>query len=181
MALVPDQDVRKSRAMKSRRSSWQRLVDAFFGYDFFISYTHADGKDYARPLARCLEKQYRFDCFLDVQDYRSGDNWQVIGEWALKRTGIMVMVGSPKAFESKPVLREVRIFSGTGKRIIPIDFGRTFTQLLARGNPLSKYIAPEVLRVDEPLESLETGPTEDALKRIADAFHGTRQSVRRRK
>ena len=63
-----------------------------------------------------------FECFLDRQDYTKGDDWKLVGAWALKRTGRLVLVGTPKALESKPVLREVQIFTSSGKRVIPIDF-----------------------------------------------------------
>ena len=39
-------------AVQLRRTFWQRLADAYFGYDFFISYAHADGKLYADGMAR---------------------------------------------------------------------------------------------------------------------------------
>src|ERR1035441_5835222 len=66
-----------------RRTIWQRLVDAFFGYDFRSSYAHADGKLYAEGIARQL-KQHGFECFLDTKESFKGDDWQEIGYWALK-------------------------------------------------------------------------------------------------
>jgi TIR domain len=116
-----DQSFSSAAKKELRRPFWQRLVDAFFGYDFFIAYSQGDGKAYAGDLARRL-KNRGFECFLDTEDFAKGDDWKSVGAWALKRTSRLVLVGSPKALESKPVLREVQIFSQTHKRIIPIDF-----------------------------------------------------------
>ena len=61
------------------RSIYQRAVDWFFGYDYFISYCWADGRNYAQELAEKLEAQ-GFKCFLDSSDYAKGDNWRNEGK-----------------------------------------------------------------------------------------------------
>ena len=43
-----------------------RLVDVIFGYDFFISYTWADGSKYAHSLCEKLKAQ-GFTVFLDEE------------------------------------------------------------------------------------------------------------------
>jgi hypothetical protein len=52
--------------------SWlAAAVDFLFGYDFFISYAHADGKEYPRRLrARLGANGYR--TFLDEEGYVGG-------------------------------------------------------------------------------------------------------------
>jgi hypothetical protein len=104
-----------------KRSLVRRLLDFVFGYDFFISYSWSDGAAYATALASRLEAD-RFAVFLDRTDYASGDNWKKVGAWTLRRTGQLILVGSPAAVRSDPVLHEVEIFSKTRRRIVPIDF-----------------------------------------------------------
>ena len=63
-----------------------------------------------------------FQVFLDRANYASGDDWKKVGAWTLRRTGQLILVGSPAAIRSDPVIREVEIFSKTGRQIVPIDF-----------------------------------------------------------
>ena len=105
-----------------KRSTLRRIFDAVFGYDFFISYSWGDGGVYATALRRRLEAQ-GFQVFLDREHYASGDDWKQVGAWTLRRTGQLVLVGTPGALTSQPVARELDIFAATGRRIVPIDFG----------------------------------------------------------
>ena len=165
-----------------RRPFWQRMTDAFFGYDFFISYAHMDGSAYARGLAQRLE-DYGFECFFDTDDYETGDDWKKVGAWALRRTTRLVLIGSPNALQSPAVLREVQIFTASGKRIIPIDFGGSLSQI-EKGRTCSALlglIPAEVLQIKEETRLLGQGPSDDAVKKIARTFQATRQSVKRRR
>jgi hypothetical protein len=91
---------------KDDRSSLRRALDFVFGYDFFISYAWSDGATYAAALAARLEDK-RFAVFLDRAKYAAGDDWKKVGAWTLRRTGQLILVGSPSAARSDPVLREV--------------------------------------------------------------------------
>src|SRR6266852_2472198 len=79
-----------------KRSLLRRLLDFVFGYDFFISYSWSDGAAYATALASRLEAD-GFEVFLDRASYASGDNWKKVGAWTLRRTGQLILVGSPAA------------------------------------------------------------------------------------
>lgn len=162
-----------------RRSIWQRIVDAFFGYDFFISYAHADGGTYARGLAQRL-KQRGFECFLDTENYARGDDWKRVGAWALRRTSRLVLVATPRALTSEPVRREVEIFTGAAKRVIPIAFGGSLASGAKPDNPLLAMIGDAVLRIEEPTERMGGGPSDGVVKEIVATFQHTRQSVKRR-
>ena len=61
-----------------------RLVDVIFGYDFFVSYTWADGSKYAHSLYEKLKVQ-GFTVFLDEEEYARGNNWTLLGRRALKK------------------------------------------------------------------------------------------------
>ena len=56
-----------------------RLVDVIFGYDFFVSYTWADGSKYAHSLHEKLKTQ-GFTVFVDEEDFARGDNWTCLVE-----------------------------------------------------------------------------------------------------
>ena len=175
---MPDENHASANSAPLRRSFWQRRVDALFGYDFFISYAWADGKTYAHDLAQRLTRR-GFECFLDNRDYSLGDDWKVIGAWALKRTSKLVLVGTPKALQSEPVLLELQVFTSGGKRIIPIDFDGSLAFEKNPDNPVLKLIGPTKLKVGERAERLNDGPSDTAMKEIVATFNHTRQSVKR--
>jgi hypothetical protein len=163
-----------------RKVFWQRLVDSCFGYDFFVSYAWADGRTYAVQLTKKLEAM-GFECFLDSAKYAKGDNWKLAGQRALRKTSRLVLVVSPRAHESKPVLREVQIYTARGRRVIPIDFEGTLTTAAPSGSPLLMLIDPDVLRIAENRDRLGIGPSDDALAALRDGFNIERQDRKRAK
>ncbi|MFN0085813.1 MAG: TIR domain-containing protein [Blastocatellia bacterium] len=162
----------------ANRSVWQRIADIVFGYDFFISYASRDGEFYAAHLAKALE-QRGFDCFLDNQSYSKGDDWRAVGTAAIRRTSQLVLVGSPQALQSEPVLHEVRVFTATGRKVIPIEFDGTLEEARLQGTPLAKFITPEILRIKEPQKALKEGPADTTLTELQKAFVNRRQSAKR--
>jgi WD40 repeat protein len=159
------------------RSLPRRLLDLVFGYDFFISYSWTDGAAYATALARRLEAD-GFQVFLDRSGYASGDNWKSVGAWTLQRTGQLILVGSPTALRSDPVLREVRIFSRTGRRIVPIDFAGSL-DLTEPDAPLAPYLSADILKIREPAAALHSGPSEETVVAIGRSFGLVRQDKKR--
>lgn len=152
-------------------------MDAVFGYDFFISYSWIDGGVYAAALARRLQ-QRGFQVFLDREDYASGDDWKEVGAWTLRRTGQLILVGSAGALTSAPVEREVEIFRGTGRRIIPIDFGGSLSRL-APDTPLGRHLQDAILRVSESKTALDAGPSDEVVATIRRTFTLVRQDQKR--
>lgn len=162
---------------QDRSSLFHKVVDYVFGYDFFISYCWADGRSYAQALQQQLEGQ-GFRVFLDSSDYAMGDNWRQQGRRALKKTSYLLLVGSPRALESEPVLNEVRIFSRLGRPIIPIDVGGCL-EPEGREEDLFEYLPPEILRIEEEESALRDGPTEGVIGEIRRSFGVRRQSEKR--
>ena len=160
-----------------RRSVIQRFADALFGYDFFISYAHADGRAYAVALARGLQEK-GFDVFLDSEDYLPGDDWERIGAWALKRTHRLALVGTPGALESKPVKRELEIYTEAGKRVIPIDIAGCLRSL-APDHPTASLLQDSVLRLQETEQRRLVGPSDEVLSELDRTFEGERQQAKR--
>ena len=139
-------------------------------------------------------KKRGFEVFLDSDGYASGDNWKRIGEWTLRKTGQLVLIATPKALENgikdDAVVREVRIFAKTGKRIIPICFApsgingnldhENSTIVLARpSSNVLNYIAPETLSITENVALLDRGPSEDTLNSLNRTFNIIRQDKKR--
>ncbi len=158
----------------SKRSLWGRLADTVFGYDYFISYAWSDGRTYAEGLARALRKS-GFECFLDSDEFRVGDDWRKVGNWTLKRTSSLVIVGSPKAAVSEPVLYELETFRRFGNRVVPIDFEGTLDGKDSDAR-LRKHLPDTIIRLRESLKNLATGPSDDVMRRLRDDFKGIRQS-----
>lgn len=102
---------------------------ALFGYDFFISYRHADAARSARSLHDHLQGE--FDCFLDTLHYEAGHNLPRMQSYALKRARKLLVVVSPRAHVSPAngtdwLLAEVKEFKylastrGEVPQIVPI-------------------------------------------------------------
>lgn len=159
------------------RPLWRRLLDSAFGYDFFISYAWTDGGPYAEALVAKLEEN-GYEVFLDRQDYRSGDDWKQVGAWTLRRTGQLVLIGSPAAMTSAPVAREVEIFAQTGRRIIPIDFGGSLEAGLEAA-PFCHRLPPELIRIRESKDCLGASPSDEAVSALRRTFDLTRQDTKR--
>jgi WD40 repeat protein len=160
--------------MARKQSLFRKLADWLFGYDFFISYAWADGRNYALQLNDALE-QRGFDCFLDSEEYASGDDWKKIGERKLQKTGQLILLLTPHAYQSQPVLREVKLFSKTERRIIPIEVDVTS---LADTNTfeLCQYIPDEILRIKE---QSNVQPSEATLSTLINSFDLVRQQKKR--
>jgi WD40 repeat protein len=161
-----------------KRSAWQRIADCFFGYDFFVSYTWKDGATYAFRLAKALE-QRGFDCFLDSQSYVKGDDWKIVGAAAIRRTSKLVLVGSPGVWHSTSVLREIQIFTASGRRIVPIDFDGSLEAANIRDHPLARFISPALLKIKEKGQCLQEGPSDTTLADLQNSFANIRQSAKR--
>ena len=159
------------------RSILRRAIDFLFGYDYFISYAWVDGRDYAVALARELAAM-GFECFLDSKDYAKGDNWRLAGRRAIRKTARLILVGSPGALVSEPVLRELDAFERTGRRVVPISFdGSLFPA--ERTAPIFQHLLPETLAIREALHQLAGGPSLEALQELRAGFELQRQDRKR--
>lgn len=159
------------------RTMGRRLLDLLFGYDFFISYAWADGGAYAQRLASALDAA-GFEVFLDRTRFAAGDHWKTVGSWTLRRTGQLILVGSPASLRSAPVLHELEIFSTTGRRVVPIEFEGS---LSAANLPttVAGFLPPEMLRIPESVAALSSGPSQQVLDAIQRTFVLVRQDRRR--
>lgn len=100
---------------------FQAAFRFLFGDDVFVSYSRADGDTYAAGLANQLTSR-KFTCKLDQWGSQPGKEIPPALRAALRRSSIVVLVGSPAAVRSAAVGQEVTEFRKTGRLIIPIDF-----------------------------------------------------------
>jgi WD40 repeat protein len=170
----------------NRRGPIERILDWFYGYDYFICYRWSDGRLYALALAQRLKKE-GFDCFLDSASYVKGDNWKRVGERSLKRTSRLVLVGSPEAVrptpprdpDDDPVVRELGIFRAAGKRVIAINFDGVLSPLKPDESAIADHLDPDGIWIDESFARLAIGPSEDTISELRSSFDLERQSVKR--
>src|SRR5271157_612938 len=170
----------------SERGWFQRILDWFYGYDYFISYRWSDGRVYAINLAEQLEN-HGFDCFLDSADYIKGDNWKDVGARSLQKTSRLILIGSAQAIrpapprnpEDDPVLRELKVFTATGKRVIPVSFDGSLASADCGDAPLHRYLNQDGLWIAEELSRLSIGPSERTLADLRNSFDVERQTEKR--
>jgi len=154
-----------------------RLVDVIFGYDFFVSYTWADGSKYAHSLYEKLKAQ-GFTVFLDEEEYARGDNWTLLGRRALRKTRQLVLVATPRVHESGPVLKELTAFESTGRRIIPIEIGDSLDLRNYPESPLLPLIPAELLKINQPLQegAIPNEAPAEVVRELRRGFKHVRQA-----
>ena len=157
-----------------------RLVDVIFGYDFFVSYTWADGSKYAHSLYEKLKAQ-GFTVFLDEEEYARGDNWTLLGRRALKKTRQLVLVATPRVHESAPVLKELTAFQSTGRRIIPLEIGDALNPQKYPASPLLPLIPAELLKLNQPLRdgNIPNEAPPEIVRELRRGFQHVRQAQKR--
>jgi len=84
----------------------------------FISYSRADG-EFARRLARDL-RSANIDVWLDTLDIPPGAMWDQVVEAALQECTRMIVVLSPDAIASRPVMDEVSFALDENKTLLPV-------------------------------------------------------------
>ena len=92
-----------------------------FGDDIFISYSRADGATYAAGLADRLAGR-NFSCRFDQWGTEPGKEMPASLKGALRRSALLVLVGSEGAARSTHVAQEVAEMKRRGRRIVPVAF-----------------------------------------------------------
>lgn len=122
--------MRRARSRKPRNhagyndftvATIEALRRFFFGDDVFISYSRRQGADYALALANELTRR-GLSCFLDQWGTPPGRELPPALKHALRRSTMLVLIGSEAAAASENVRLEVEEFLGTGRPLIPITF-----------------------------------------------------------
>jgi tetratricopeptide (TPR) repeat protein len=162
------------------RGLLQQFADFFFGYDFFLSYSHGDGKNYPTVLKARLD-QAGFKVFLDQTDYVAGLDLRRETRRQVRKSRSFVLVGRAGALVSGWVRREVDVALESGKTPILIDINGAIDA--APAEALVAQIAREQhwLRLPEAIASPDAPPSENTLAELIRGFAHTRQETLRQR
>ncbi|MFC1572743.1 TIR domain-containing protein [Candidatus Eisenbacteria bacterium] len=108
-------------------SLFERIRRFLFGDDVFISYSRGDASGYALALAASLTEA-KVSCYLDQWGTRPGAKLPDGLVTSLKRSSLLVLLGTPGAAQSDLVRQEVSLFLQTGKPIVPVSFDGVLEQ-----------------------------------------------------
>lgn len=162
-----------------------RLRDHLFGFDFFISYAHKDGKEYPEGLVEGLtERGYRV--FLDESGEETGF---VVGEelatamdQRIRQSTKLILIAGESALRSQWVHKEVEI-SRDAKRVpVVIDLGQQFKSE-GEDHPLRQILGNTITLFD-PEEHVQptyvpTRPSAHVFEKLEASFKATRKDVLR--
>gem|GEM_PF-6282417 len=172
------------------------LVDALFGYDFFISYAHADGTDYPEKLSQDLTK-LGFQTHLDTRDYHVGADLGKLTEIRLRNSRNLVVVCRPVALEKSIwVRREIDAFEQRGQsvRLISVENAVARTSDAPPPDTVAAWLseptepggdksrAEVLLRIEDNSDApdhRQRMPKFDIAERLQDAFTDRRQRTKR--
>lgn len=159
----------------ARLNAVEWIWRGLYGFDFFISYAHEDGQEYAHMLHKDLTSA-GFRCFLDSSELQAGERLTGSLTRTLRRSQVLLVLHSPAADRSDWVAQEVTLFEQTRRRIIAVDLqgpalddGGTNLSALQRALKDRIYI-PE----SDPSE-----PSEETLRQVRRSFAGVRTQSRR--
>src|SRR5262245_40906742 len=95
-------------------------LSRLFGFDVFISYAYADGREYAKNLHQQLT-DLDLVCFLDEEELPYGEKLKPSLERAIRRSEAFVLVGTEGATKAHHVAHEVKAALHRRKVFIPVD------------------------------------------------------------
>ncbi|MCP5310184.1 toll/interleukin-1 receptor domain-containing protein [Cognatazoarcus halotolerans] len=152
------------------------LADLLFGFDYFVSYAHADGQNYARELTRRLEA-LGFSVFLDERVYVAGDDLHSATRRRIRMSKKLVVIVREHALRSEWVGREIEVALAGGRAPIAIDINGTLAAAPA-DNPLKRALSDKIF-IAETLEDSDGEPAAEVVMKLARSFEATRQQTLR--
>ncbi|MCB1910363.1 MAG: toll/interleukin-1 receptor domain-containing protein [Rhodocyclaceae bacterium] len=152
------------------------LADLLFGFDYFISYAHADGRRYAAELSRRLEA-LGFSVFLDERVYVAGDDLHSATRRRIRMSKKLVVVVRDHALASEWVGKEVEVALARGRVPIAIDINDTLARAPA-DNPLRQALRDKIF-IAETLDDPDGEPGDEVIMKLARSFEATRQQTLR--
>jgi WD40 repeat protein len=157
--------------------SWrERIASYFFGDDVFISYARRDGVKYAQALARAVNER-GLSFYLDQWSVTiPGADLPAPLRTALRRSSLLVIVGTEAAQQSAAVESEIVLFADTQRKIIPISFDGLPTRARWYGRIEGLPIA------NEPAEAFASAtPSKEIIDDIDQSMLLNRRSRRLRR
>jgi tetratricopeptide (TPR) repeat protein len=178
-ATMPNASQSGNPPLSARRGFFHRVKDRLWGYDFFISYEWGTGNRYAVALAQRLRDR-GFDVFLDRAEYAMGDDWKTEGHRALWNTQRLIVIATREAVtRSKPVEREVEIFTARSNHVILIVFGDELAELIRDEWPVLQRIPESCLRIADSTVRLSKSPAIHVVKKLVSTDRILRRRVLR--
>src|SRR5262245_8175617 len=161
--------------VEARGAFFGTIVRYLLGDDIFVSYSRADALTYAAGLADVLTKR-GFSCYLDQWGTPPGRELPATLKRSLRRSALLVVIGTERAAVSDAVGQEVAEFVKNKRPVIPIDFGGTLDR--AVWFPLIAGSA----KTPETLTTLTSGePSPAIVSRIEKSCSFTRRNQRVRR
>jgi WD40 repeat protein len=164
--------------LQSKRLSLQPALDFAFGFDFFISYSHADGQTYPKHLQKRLE-QVGFKVFLDVSEYAPGMDLPRETVRQVKKSRKLLVVARRAALASEWVKREIEVALSQGKLPIIININSAIEQTATTSSISKTAIEREWFTLNEHLEGIDGFPSDDAVTALVRGFKSARQETKR--
>jgi hypothetical protein len=166
-----------NRPQKTAGSGWfNQLKGLLFGFDYFISYSHeGDGHRLAKSLQEMLAAR-DYSCFRDETNIHAGTTLGPFIRSAIRRTKVLLVVGTKHAPNSKWVHDEITLFSeprwrlfGKRRTIVPVDFAG-----IRESTPFPKLKDTLWICCDSE------GPDSETIDKINNSFEGIRANQRGR-
>jgi len=168
-----------------------KIIDWVLGYDFFISYAHADGKIYPRSLLAQLKKS-GFRVFFDEKEYKVGNNLRALTRRRVRHSKHLIIIGRPSALcQSREgwVTREVDVYqkrhenSARAPIIINVNGALENALKLPRKKAELAHIINDEgwFWMSENLEDSNSAPRNDTLKKLKGSFQGIRQDTKQKR
>jgi hypothetical protein len=160
-----------------RRSwrDWWHTLSEHFGYDFFVSYARKDGAAYSTALDLELSEA-GYSCFFDRRDMPLGQSLKESSRRALKRSQMLLFVGTPAAFESDHVYEEVLLF-GTARPATMLNLANTVGETSQTNR--TRILLGDRTWIDERGEVIPSRPTAEVVSEVKRAFKFVRRRTQR--
>ena len=155
-------------------TNFRRAADWLFGFDFFISYAHSDGKNYPKKLHAAL-KSSGFRVFLDEREYVAGTELRAATDRRIRMSQVLVVISRPAALQSNWVRREVERALFFRRDPVVIDINGS----LAAAPSETTSLLSDRLHIPERLAAIDDDPSPATIEELRRSFTGVRQESRR--
>ena len=148
-----------------------RWIDRLAGFDFFISYAHADLPGYADTLQQQLHAR-GFKAFLDKQVYVPGDELNAATRRRIEASSKLIVLVGPAALDSYWVRQEIETALRLQRPVIAIDLLGDLGD--RESNTLGKLLRDRIhIREPDGIDAIQ--PSDATLDALARSFQATRR------
>lgn len=155
------------------KSFFVAINDYLFGYDFFISYAHADGTHYPAELYAKL-KSLGYKVFLDTSEYPAGTDLKSATTRRVKGSSHLIVIGGKNAFQSEWVKKEIQQFIKKEKQPILINIEKVFDKT-PNGNPIAHLLKNRIFIDEKSFPS----PSSVTIEKVSQSFNSVRRETLR--